>query len=414
MKQRARSILIYCGDVVGLGHQRRNLAIASRLVEEIPELDVLMLTSQPAGFLDCPDRVDLIKLPSLTKSAEGVLGPRTLSLQLDQLSRLRRRIIEGVAATLRPDLVLVDHHPIGVWGELAPSLRGWRRSPRGPCVVLGVRDILDDPARTVQTWRRDGIYRAISRCYDAVLIYGAEEVFDTKRHYRLEEETGVPAHYCGYVCSENGGGGADDGTARHGLGLTARKVAVATAGGGADGYPMMKLCLDALRLIGGSQDLELVCITGPLMRRGQIEDLRRRAADLPARIVWCVDHLPSYLRAADVLLTMAGYNSILETMRLRKPTIVLPRRGPSAEQRLRAERLAERRIVRAIGDGERTPEDLARVIGELLVAPTPVAMLPPMNGVDQAVGRLRGFLDQRTSRPWGVPWSLRPAAEQVV
>jgi predicted glycosyltransferase len=411
-KQRARSILIYCGDVVGLGHQRRNLAIASRLVREMPGLDVLMLTSQPAGFLECPDRVDLIKLPSLTKGPEGALGPRTLSLQHDQLSLLRRRIIEGVATTLRPDLVLVDHHPTGVWGELGPSLRSWRRDRRGPCVVLGVRDILDDPARTVRSWRRDGVYHAISQSYDAVLIYGAEEVFDTKGHYRLQEETGVPAHYCGYVCSENGGGG--EGEARHALGLTAGKVAVATAGGGADGYPMMSLCLDALRRVATSTDLEMVCITGPLMRRDQIEDLRRRAADLPARIVWCVDHLPSYLQAADVLLTMAGYNSMLEAMRLHKPTIVLPRAGPSAEQRLRAARLAERGIVRALGGDERTPDHLARVIEASLGAPPPAAILPPMNGVDQAARCLRGLLDERATRLSGATWSLRAAVGQVV
>ncbi|HVS62052.1 MAG TPA: glycosyltransferase [Thermoanaerobaculia bacterium] len=407
-----RSILVYCGDVVGLGHQRRNLAIASRLVQEMPELDVLMLTSQPAGFLGCPERVDVVKLPSLTKDPEGALGPRTLSLQHDQLSRLRRRIIEGVASTLRPDLVLVDHHPTGLWGELGPSLRSWRKDRRGPCVVLGVRDILDDPTLTVQSWRRDGVYRAISQSYDAVLIYGAEEVFDTKDQYRLQEETGVPAHYCGYVCSENGDG--DEGAARHGLGLTARQVVVATAGGGGDGYPMMRLCLEALRRIAPSTDLELVCITGPLMRRDEIEDLRRRAADLPARIVWCVDHLPSYLQAADVLLTMAGYNSMLEAMRLRKPTIVLPRTGPSAEQGLRAARLAERGIVHALGQGERTPDHLARVIEQALASPPPDAILPPMNGVDQAARCLRGLLDERATRLADAPWSLRPAVRQVV
>ena len=68
----------------------------------------------PAGFLEIPDRIDLVKLPSLRKTATGDVGARSLGLERHELKRLRRSIIEGLAKEFQPDLVLVDHKPTGV------------------------------------------------------------------------------------------------------------------------------------------------------------------------------------------------------------------------------------------------------------------------------------------------------------
>ena len=75
------TILIYSGDCMGLGHLRRNVNIASRLVQELPRSNVLLLTGLPFGCLfEVPDRVDYIKLPSVTKIDTGVYEPRSLSV----------------------------------------------------------------------------------------------------------------------------------------------------------------------------------------------------------------------------------------------------------------------------------------------------------------------------------------------
>jgi predicted glycosyltransferase len=396
VKTRRRSILIYCGDVLGLGHQRRNTAIASRLVEELPNADVLLLSSLPAGLTTWPDRVDLVKLPSLRKTAGGAIGARSLGLGRSELTRLRQGIIESVAEEFRPDLVLVDHKPTGVWGELDRLLRRWRDATDGPATVLGLRDILDRPERTIRSWRRNGIYEAIDRFYDHVLIYGSEEIYDTRKAYGIGRRVRTPVEYCGYICPESGA--RTKAGVRHDLGLGEHKIAVVTAGGGADGYPMMDLCLDALSRVDPASGLELICITGPFMSQEQVERLRRKSAGLPARVLWSVDQMPSYFAAADILITMAGYNTMLEAMAQAKPTLVLPRRGPSAEQAIRAERLEKRRIVRIVPESMRTPAGLAALMSDCLTAPQPDPDLPAMDGVDRTVRRLLELLEARGLR----------------
>jgi predicted glycosyltransferase len=399
-----RGVLIYCGDVLGLGHQRRNTAIAARLLDELHDTDVLLVSSLPGGALEPTPGIDLIKLPSLRKTADGGLQAGSLGMQRGPLQRLRAGILAGITAEFRPDLVLVDHKPTGVWDELRPALQSWRTTVDRPCVVLGVRDILDDPARTVRRWRREGVYQAIERYYDAVLIYGSREIFDTRSRYQLDRECSVPVDYCGYVCPPPPRCGGS--TIRRDLGLGSGRLAVVTAGGGADGYPMMRLCLEAMAHVDPALGLRLVCITGPFMRSEEIEVLRRRAASLPACVVWCVDRLPALLDAADVVVTMAGYNTLLEAIALRKPTLVLPRSGPSAEQTLRADRLARRGVVRVVRDGERHPAGLAAAMGQWLVTPPEPAALPGMDGLERTVRRLSELLAARDRsrlerrRPW--------------
>ena len=57
---------------------------------------------------------------------------------------------------------------------------------------------------------------------------------------------------------------------------------------------------------------------------------------------------------------MAGYNTVSEVLHLRKKALVVPRSGPSAEQRMRCALLAERELIDVLYPEEVTPENLAR------------------------------------------------------
>ena len=102
---RSRRILVYCGDVLGLGHQRRNTAIVAQLQQELPDTDGLLISSLPPGAPESTRGIDLIKLPSLRKAASGALESGALGMQRCQVQRLRTSILAGIAAEFRPDLV---------------------------------------------------------------------------------------------------------------------------------------------------------------------------------------------------------------------------------------------------------------------------------------------------------------------
>jgi len=381
---------------VGLGHLRRNTAIASRLVEQLPGSNALLLTSVPPGhFFDCPAGVDIVKLPSVARKARG-FAPRTPSLSPERLRRMRTGIIDSLTHTFRPDLVLVDHLPSGASGELSSTLRELKRRPHPPSVVLGLRDIVDDPATLTPRWERSGIYRQIDELYDAVLIYGSRQVFDTAGEYGLHRQLSVPVHHCGYVLAEPQLRGVPLGD--RDPEFEGKPLVVVTAGGGADGFPMMRLVVDALRLLPPPIDLEAVFITGPFMSRAERRALRARGAGLPIHVRWSVEQAPRYFEAADVIITMAGYNTLLEAISLRKKTLVMPRLGPSAEQTLRAGIFSRRGLVRSAGIEGRTPSAVARLIETCLAGEAPTETLPQMDGLDEVVSRLRTLLTERASR----------------
>jgi predicted glycosyltransferase len=82
-----------------------------------------------------------------------------------------------------------------------------------------------------------------------------------------------------------------------------------------------------------------------------------------------VDDVPSYLAAADAAVCMGGYNTTCEVLALAVPAVIIPRVQPRQEQRMRAERLSARGLVRWIDPASLS----ARVLAESIEG---VAALP--------------------------------------
>lgn len=97
-----------------------------------------------------------------------------------------------------------------------------------------------------------------------------------------------------------------------------------------------------------------------------IAELSRRAEGLPIFLMESVNDSLSQIAAADLVISMAGYNTTVEILRMNKPAILIPRAGPSAEQRTRASLFAEKRWVDMIDPDEVTPANLAERISHHL------------------------------------------------
>ncbi|WP_156821246.1 hypothetical protein [Microlunatus phosphovorus] len=161
-------IACYSHDTVGLGHIRRNIAVATSLINAWPHADALMLTGNPeATSLWLPPRTDVVTLPTVAKDRAGRYRSRTLNASLDSVVAIRSAVIEAAVTTFAPDLLIVDKVPLGVAEELAPTLRRLRAEV-GTRIVLGLREILDDPVTAVAQWTASGATAAIEEFYDAV------------------------------------------------------------------------------------------------------------------------------------------------------------------------------------------------------------------------------------------------------
>jgi predicted glycosyltransferase len=411
--------LLYSHDGFGLGHLQRNFNIARHLTAAMPGANALLVAGSPHGF-DCrlPPGVDWIKIPSVIRRASGRWEPRTLGLSRERVRDLRAGAIRSAVETFRPHLLVVDHLPTGVWGELMPALELCKRLPDPPRIVLGLRDILDRPETTRRQWMRLGAYEALEKYYDRLLIYGDRDVFATAEVYGLAECMAGKLAYCGYVGPRVPRRAAR--RVRRELALRAHEdLVVVCGGGGGDAYDLMAAAAEALARLASLRSLRAILLTGPLMGERRRQALRRRIAGLPIEVWWQVEDQPALLGAADLVVSMAGYNTMTEAVMQRRRLVVAPRGGPSAEQMLRATAFDRRGLVTMLPPGELSAARLATLIDHHLERPLPpVAGRPRMDGLQEVVRELRALLPAaaatgraaHAARPPGPAQGMKPSS----
>ena len=170
-------LLIYSHDSFGLGHLRRCRAIAHHLVERFKGLSVLILSGSPIiGSFDFRSRVDFVRVPGVIKLRNGAYTSLNLHLDIENTLEIRRSIIHHTAEVFAPDLFLVDKEPLGLRGEVRSTLEMLRA--RGTRCVLGLRDVMDEPASLVDEWQRKMVFPALERLYHQIWVYGLPELFD--------------------------------------------------------------------------------------------------------------------------------------------------------------------------------------------------------------------------------------------
>jgi predicted glycosyltransferase len=391
-------VSIYSQDSLGLGHLRRNILIGGALLEATRDNPVLLLADSPvAPFFPVPDRMDHVKLPSIRKVTAGHWEAARLPIGEREMIRFRGSLLRDALLNFRPDLLLVDHMPSGARGELIPALKALKDANPDACVVLGLRDILDRQEVTRRVWEEEGAYEALRRYYDRVLIYGSSEIFETHQVYHLPPLR-HGSQYVGYVVKR----GPVEPTEEYPASGTGRpRLVFVCAGGGDDGQTLMRTYVEAVRLLGPRAKFATLMAVGVNAPAKRQAELQAQANGLPIRVVPYVHHSRSYMAASDLVVCMAGYNTLSEVLYLRKKALVVPRSGPSAEQRMRAGLLAQRQLIDVIDPAELNAEQLAqRLVEDLERTDFPAdSAAVPLDGARQAADRLLELLGHGASRP---------------
>lgn len=353
---RPRRVALYSHDTQGLGHIRRNIALASALVDAHPDTDVLLLTGAPeATALPLPPRTDVVTLPTLRKDAQGGYAPRMLGASLAAVLDLRAQVLTAALTAFAPDLLVVDKVARGVDGELDGALRALR--PTRTAVVLGLREVLDTPPVVRAEWERWGTARAVRELYDAVWVYGDPEVYDLVEDCALPAEVAAKVSYTGYLAHGRGAGATTRNRSAALSALPDRPYVLCLLGGGQDGYRLADAFARAPRPAGWDG----VLITGPYLREESREELRRAAARQPGTQV--LDFVPDperFVAGAGAVVSMAGYNSVCELLAAGRRTLLVPRTTPRAEQLLRARSLERVGLVDVLEPDLADPARLGR------------------------------------------------------
>ncbi len=352
-----RSIL-FCNEMLGLGHLRLSLVLAEALVGNSDGSTALVVTGSPAfGGMQVAPGVDILKLPSAPvtlKSAWRATAFRPaagLAIGDEAAVALRTQLLLTAVDQFRPNIVVSDQRPLGREQELRPALEYLRA--QGSCTIaLGLLDV-DDEERIRFEWNPK-LLEAMRSLYDLALVYGPLVAADV-RVERLRD-VGVPVYHIGLV-------GAPP--ANHGASDLGEGYLLAIAGGGVDGFEALNAVVGAI--IGGPPlDVPTVLVTGPLMAQSSITMLRKRATGLAVRVLEYRNDIVAVIAGARAVIAMAGYCTVAEVLASGKPAILVPRTFPRKEQLNRARRLVAAGRVGMLLPNELDPPAVRRAIDELL------------------------------------------------
>lgn len=391
----AHKVMFYCHDTYGLGHLRRTLTLANDLRARMPGISQLIVTGSPVahGF-QYPEGADYIKLPSVSKNGEGCYEARSIDSPFDDVRDMRGDILLSAAHHFEPDVLIVDHAPAGLKGEAVPTLRYLKERRPETKLVVGLRDVIDEPPKVRQAWLQEGVYELLDDVYDQILVYGDRDLYDLTATYGLSPRAAAKTRFVGYLGREPGRRSRED--LRASLNLRTDNLVVVVAGGGGDGERLFASVLAGLQFRAERPGFDCLLIGGPLMSEGDRARLHGLMAGMEAvHFMDFTDDLMSYLGAADAVVSMGGYNSTCEILSVDCPAIIVPRVRPRKEQLIRAEMLDRLGLVTMIDPEELTARRIMEGILGLLSRPRANHPKLPMSGLP-AVAEI---LSSRLLRP---------------
>ncbi len=383
-----RRVLIYSHDSFGLGHLRRCRAIANALVEAYRDISVLILSGSPIiGSFDFGDRVDFVRVPGMIKLSNGDYTSHALDLAPEHTLELRASIIKHTADAFDPDIFIVDKEPLGLRGEAAETLAMLKA--RGARLVLGLRDVMDDPDQLAPEWERKKAMPALRDLYDEIWVYGLPQICDPLEGLQTPASVRRKMVYTGYLRREASGWAATLDAPSYGD----APFILVTPGGGGDGEALVDWVLQAYETEPTLTTRALI-VFGPFMSNERQRDFRDRAAELKMVDAITFDaNMERLIAEADGVVAMGGYNTFCEILSFDKRAIIMPRTRPRMEQHIRASRASALGLVGMIdGDGPRDPRAMATALRQLPRQPKPSDIVVPglldgLESVKRLVGR---------------------------
>lgn len=130
-------------------------------------------------------------------------------------------------------------------------------------------------------------------------------------------------------------------------------------------------------------------VEGPLLPDDDRHAVRQLAAALPNAVLVPFDaDYAAVVRAADVVVSMGGYNSVVEAVSFGKRPVIVPRLPGALEQKLRASGFADIGLAQMVPPETLSPETLWDAINAELSNTTPLPRSLNLDGANTIASAL--------------------------
>lgn len=381
---RKRTILIYYSHKETLGHTTRVANIADALVQDHgTKLNLHILQGGvPQPCISFPQAATVRNVPHPFDSRASFKGIRDMRYVAE-----RTRFILDIARRISPDIFVTEFFPFGSLNylpELLPALQHLRKKNALIYASIGYPYLIHLADLKERKFR--DMLGQILQLYDKILIHtppGLEDPYfesaiaspELKQHYRqFFDAIREKIVYTGYVLPR---GTCQETSPLPPLSACACRTIVVSRGGGAF-YP--KVILNAIRaqaLLGNRY--RFIITSGPAtsVEEQELFDLYLKKYNTGNILLY--RHIPDLgelMAKCDVSISLGGYNTSVQLMRLGARTIIIPhhiKNAPVAttDQLARARLMKERFQSTVIYYADLTPAKLANAIRRKCRTPHP-------------------------------------------
>lgn len=386
----------YCQHVLGIGHFHRSMEICKAIARNHP---TTLILGGPPVDVDQPG-IDILRLPGLQMDSEfRAMVPCRPELSLTEVKAVRQEQLFAHFQKNRPDIFITELYPFGRKAfrfELDPLLEAIRDGslPRCSC-YCSVRDILVEKVTGREKFEKR-VVQTVNSFFDGVLVHSDPEIITLDETFGRVNDIRVPVHYTGFVTASPTTAEPLENTAqiRNSLGLSSdKKLIIASIGGGNVGSELLDAAIEAFTTMKGSISAHLQLFCGPYCDEKIYKSIRKRSQD-NITIDRFTNRFTAWLEAADLSISMAGYNTCMNLVQAGIPALVYPFRQ-NREQRLRAERLGKKAPMMIVEETDLEPHLLAKKITEQLKTPRIAADID-LDGAKETAEQLEKWYEEHS------------------
>ena len=373
-----------------MGHLFRSL----ELMRAFAGHDVVLVAGGPEVDVKLPDHVTLVRLPGLYMDEQfTTLMTEEAGKTVDDIQRERKEILFSLLEKHQADVFMIELYPFGrtrFGFELQPLLDGIRQGRFGEMkVVCSLRDILVEKKDPLAYEER--VLNLLNTYFDLLLIHSDDQLLTLDQTFSRMDDIRIPAIYTGFVSPKaNPAAGRE---LRYELGIgPEEKLIVVSAGGGRSGYALLSCLLDAYHLMKDAHRIRVEMFAGPFRDPAEFNKLTAKSVD-GIRIRYFTKRFLDYLSAADLSVSLAGYNTCMNLLAARVPALVFPY-SKQREQPIRVEKIKNFIPMKILRDKDIEPAKLSRYIQKMLLESRPSGSVPiNLDGAENSATYLKNWIN---------------------
>ena len=306
MSQKPR-ILVHCQFVYGIGHFVRTIELCKSLKSSFQI--TLVSGGETVPNFQIPQEIDFIQLPAIYKE-DGKEGLKVVDSEsdLESIMVYRKFLLTDLVEKCNPDIFVSEHFPFGLlFEDEVLTTIGKIKSHNPNCkLVCSVRDIILTHGGAKSDLRTCEILNSF---YDLVLIHGDPNFIQLRNTFPFEHLIKTKIKYTGYVVER---------LVDLSRSSSKSKIVVSVAAGRI-GSELITFVQNAIPEITNQIDIDLFFFTGAFQKDIITKNPEKDFINvLPFHRTEYINQI----QECDLLICLAGYNSIIEALSISKKLLV--------------------------------------------------------------------------------------------